>query len=226
MLEKNIPDNDMRQMTTLGRKIENNSFAIIDEEVGEHSWNPEQWEVVRRVIHSTADFEFKSLMAIHEGAIEAGINALEQGCNIIVDVKMITAGLNPDRLGAYGCSVHSFISDEEVIKEAKEKNSTRAIISIQKAKRLGMLDGSIVAIGNAPTALIETARLIKEEGSKPALIVGVPVGFVSAVESKEIIIKAGIPYIVSQGRKGGTTIAVSIIHALLLLSQKRKEVAA
>jgi len=216
-------DNDMRQMTTLGRKIENNSFAIIDDEVGKHNWNAEQWEIVRRVIHSTADFEYNTLMELHDDAVDSGISALEAGCNVIVDVKMITAGLNPDRLGAYGCSVHSFISDEDVIKEAKEKNSTRAIVSMQKAKRLGMLDGAIVAIGNAPTALIETARLIKEEGAKPALMIGVPVGFVSAVESKEIIIDSGVPYIVSRGRKGGTTIAVSIVHALLLLSQKRKE---
>jgi len=159
-------DNDMRQMTTLGRKIENNSFAVIDEEVGEHNWNPEQWKIVRRVIHSTADFEFKTIMKMHERAVDAGINALELGCNIIVDVKMITAGLNADRLGAYGCSVHSFISDEDVIKEAKEKNSTRAIVSMQKAKRLGMLDSAIVSIGNAPMALIEVARLINNEGAK------------------------------------------------------------
>ena len=224
MNQNKNPDNDMRQMTTLGRSIENNSFAVIDEEVGDHDWNIEQWEVVRRVIHSTADFEFKTIMHMHEKAIDAGIVALESGCNIIVDVKMITAGLNADRLGAYGCSVHSFISDEDVIKEAKEKNSTRAIVSMQKAKRLSVLDGAIIAIGNAPTALIETARLIKEEGIKPALIVGVPVGFVSAVESKEIIMESDVPYIVSRGRKGGTTIAVSIIHALLLLSQKRKEI--
>jgi len=211
---------DMRQMTSLGRTIENNSFAIIDEEIGEHTFPSEQWEVVRRVIHATADFDFKNIMRLSDTAVESGIKALMGGCNIIVDVKMISAGLNQDRLNAYGCKVHSFISDEDVIAEAKEKGSTRAIVSMQKAEKLNLLDGAVVAIGNAPTALIELARMIREEGVKPALIIGVPVGFVSAIESKEEILLLDIPYIVSQGRKGGTTIAVSIIHALLLLSTK------
>ncbi|VAX35562.1 Cobalt-precorrin-8 methylmutase [hydrothermal vent metagenome] len=211
---------DMRQMTGLGRKIENNSFAIIDAEVGTHSFPSDQWEVVRRIIHATADFEFKNIACLSDDAVEAGIKALKAGCNIIVDVKMIAVGLNQNRLDAYGCKVHSFISDENVIKEAKQNNSTRAIVSMQKAKRLELLDGSIIAIGNAPTALIEIARMIRQESIKPALIIGVPVGFVSAVESKEEILSAKVPYIITRGRKGGTTIAVSIIHALLLLSKE------
>ncbi len=212
-------DNDMRQMTTLGRGIEDSSFAIIDQEAGAHTFLPGEWEVVRRVIHATADFEFKDILRLHPQAIEQGIEALQKGCNIIVDVKMITAGLNMDRLNAYGCRIHSFISDEDVIEEAKSKNSTRAIVAMHKAHRLNLLNGSIIAIGNAPTALIETARLVKEEGVKPALIIGVPVGFVSAVESKEVILPLDVPYIISRGRKGGSTIAVAIIHALLLLSK-------
>jgi len=209
----------MRQMTSLGRQIEQDSFTIIDREAGEHSFPAAEWEVVRRVIHATADFEFKQIMKFHPRAVESGIAALVSGCNIIVDVKMITAGLNEDRLNAYGCKVHSFISDVDVIEEAKTKNSTRAIVSMQKAHRLGFFDGSIIAIGNAPTALIETARLVKEEGIKPSLIIGVPVGFVSAVESKEVILPLDVPFIVSRGRKGGSPIAVAIIHALLLLSK-------
>lgn len=210
--------NDMRQMTSLGRNIEENSFAIIDKEAGEHSFSPDQWQVVRRVIHSTADFEYKNLVVFHPHAIQSGIAALKNGCSIIVDVKMIQAGLNEDRLGAYGCKISSFISDEDVIKRAKEKNSTRAIEAMKKAHQLGILDGSIVAIGNAPTALLEIARLIKEENAKPCLIIGVPVGFVSAKESKEAILALDSPYIVSKGRKGGSAIAVAIIHALLFLS--------
>lgn len=212
--------NDMRQMTGLGRSIEDGSFAIIDQEAGPHSFNPDEWQVVRRVIHSTADFEYKSLMRFHSDAIRSGIAALKIGCFIIVDVKMISAGLNEDRLKAYGCSIASYISDTDVIAAAKEKNSTRAIESMRKAHRLGKLDGAIVAIGNAPTALLETVRLIKEEHAKPALIIGVPVGFVSAAESKEAVLNLGgeTPYIVSYGRKGGSPIAVAIIHALLLLS--------
>ena len=172
--------NDMRQMTALGRNIEDGSFAVIDKEAGPHNFEPGQWQVVRRVIHATADFEFLKLMKFHSRAIQSGIAALKAGCNIIVDVKMIAAGLNEDRLRAYGCAITSYISDGDVISLAKEKNSTRAIESMRKAHRLGKLNGAIIAIGNAPTALIETARLIREENASPALIIGVPVGFVSA----------------------------------------------
>ena len=137
---------------------------------------------------------------------------------MLVDVKMIAVGLNQARLDAYGCKVCQYISDEDVIATAKENNSTRAIESIQKAHRLGQLDGAVVAIGNAPTALLEVARLAREGLARPALIIGVPVGFVSAAESKEAVLELDVPYIVARGRKGGSTIAVSIIHALLLHS--------
>jgi precorrin-8X/cobalt-precorrin-8 methylmutase len=210
--------NDMRQMTTLGRSIEDSSFAIIDAEAGAHEFDARQWQVVRRVIHATADFEFKSLMRLSRDAVASGIAALTRGCPVVCDVKMIIAGLNEERLAAYGCQTHCFISDQDVIAEAKSKNSTRAIESMRKAHRVGLLDGAVVAVGNAPTALIEVARLVKEEGARPALIIGVPVGFVSAAESKEIALAADAPSIVARGRKGGSTIAVAIIHALLLLS--------
>jgi precorrin-8X/cobalt-precorrin-8 methylmutase len=210
--------NDMRQMTALGRHIEDSSFAIIDKEVGPHAFPPAEWQVVRRVIHATADFEFQSLMRFHPEAVGAGISALRAGCPVIVDVKMITAGLNEERLAAYGCRVHSHISDEDVIATAKAHNTTRAIEAMRKAQRLGLLHGAVVAIGNAPTALLELGRLVKEEGVRPALIIGVPVGFVSAAESKEVVLDLPIPSIVSRGRKGGSPIAVAIVHALLLLS--------
>jgi precorrin-8X/cobalt-precorrin-8 methylmutase len=210
--------NDMRQMTALGRSIEDRSFAIIDAEAGPHEFVANEWQVVRRVIHATADFEFKSLMRFHPDAAHAGIRALRGGCPVIVDVKMISAGLNEERLHAYGCSITSYISDEDVIATAKAANTTRAIEAMRKAHRLGKLDGAVVAIGNAPTALIETVRLVREEDAKPALIIGVPVGFVSAAESKEAVLSLSIPHIVARGRKGGSPIAVAIIHALLLLS--------
>src|SRR5262249_4492489 len=133
---------------------------------------------------------------------------------------MIAAGLNEDRLASYGCKVHSFISDEDVIAAAKAENSTRAICAMKKAHRLGLLDGSIVAIGNAPTALLEVARLVRGESGRPALVIGVPVGFVSAAESKEVALALPAPFVVARGRKGGSPIAVAIIHALLLLSAK------
>jgi precorrin-8X/cobalt-precorrin-8 methylmutase len=214
--------NDMRQMTNMGRNIEDSSFSIIDSEAGAHTFRADEWQVVRRVIHATADFEFKSLMSFSPDAIASGVSALKRGCPLVADVKMILAGLNEDRLAAYGCKTHCFISDEDVIAEAKAKNSTRAIEAMRKAHKLGLLDGAIVAVGNAPTALIETARLCKEAGAKPALVIGVPVGFVSAAESKEIAIAGGAPHIVARGRKGGSTIAVAIVHALLLLSTEVK----
>jgi precorrin-8X/cobalt-precorrin-8 methylmutase len=210
--------NDMRQMTALGRSIEDGSFAVIDAEAGPHEFAPAEWQVVRRVIHATADFEFKTLMRFSAGAVAAGVAALRGGCPVLVDVKMISAGLNEERLGAYGCTVSSYISDEDVIAEAKARNSTRAIESMRKAHRLGRLDGAVVAIGNAPTALLEVARLVKEEAAKPALVIGVPVGFISAAESKEVALGLPTPHIVARGRKGGSPIAVAIIHALLLLS--------
>src|SRR5262249_10175444 len=126
-----------------------------------------------------------------------------------------------ERLTSYGCKTHCFISDEDVIAAAKAANSTRAIEAMRKAHKLGLLDGAVVAVGNAPTALIELARLVREENAKPALVIGVPVGFVSAAESKEIALASPAPYIVARGRKGGSTIAVAIVHALLLLSTER-----
>lgn len=210
--------NDMRQLTALGRRIEDDSFAIVDREAGDHGFGPDDWQVVRRVIHATADFEFQTLMRLSPDAVRAGIAALRGGCPILVDVRMIAAGLNQDRLDAYGCAVHAYISDDDVIATAKAANTTRAIESIRKAHRLGVLDGAIVAIGNAPTALLEVVRLVSDEGARPALVIGVPVGFVSAAESKEAILALPTPFIVARGRKGGSPIAVAVIHALLLLS--------
>ncbi|MBI3768376.1 MAG: precorrin-8X methylmutase [Deltaproteobacteria bacterium] len=212
----------MRQLTALGRTIEDESFAIIDAEAGAHDFSRAEWQVVRRVIHATADFEFKSLLRFHPEAVRAGIDALKGGSSIVVDVKMIAAGLNEDRLAAYGCSVTSLISDEDVIAAAKAENSTRAIESMRKAHRLGKLDRAMVAIGNAPTALLEVARLVREEGARPALVLGVPVGFVSAAMSKEAVLELDTPFIIARGRKGGSPIAVAIIHALLYLAAEER----
>jgi precorrin-8X/cobalt-precorrin-8 methylmutase len=174
--------------------------------------------VVRRVIHATADFEFKQLMRFSADAVESGVRALRRGSPINVDVNMIAAGLSSERLAAYGCEVHGFISDDDVISRAKADNSTRAIEAMRKAHRLGLLEGSIIAIGNAPTALLEVGRLVLEAELRPALVIGVPVGFVSAAESKEATLELPVPFIVARGRKGGSPVAVAILHALLLLS--------
>ena len=212
---------DMQQLTTRGRAIEEGSFGVIDAEVGAHHFTPAEWQVVRRVIHATADFEFKTITTFHQQAVTAGIAALRRGAPIVTDVQMIEAGLNRDRLGVFGCRVHHFISDLEVIAEAKRQGETRAVIAMRRARAL--LDGGIAAIGNAPTALLEISRMIRADGLRPALVVGVPVGFVNAQESKEEILGLPVPAIVTRGRKGGSPIAVAILHALLALTENPLE---
>lgn len=208
------------QMTQAGQKIEHDSFAIVDKEVGTHSYTAMQWGIVRRMIHATADFEFNGLSHFHPRAVAAGINAIKQGAAIVADVEMICVGLSKPRLSHFGVNTHHFIADDDVITQAKAENSTRAVQAMRKAHKLGLLDGSIIAVGNAPTALLEVIRLIKEENVKPALIVGMPVGFVSAAESKaETELLESIPWMVTHGRKGGSTLVVAAIHALLALAE-------
>lgn len=213
------------QLTALGRAIEHDSFALIDAEVGDaHSYAASQWPVVRRMIHASADFEFNGLTFFHPGAIEAGIAAIRRGAPVVADVEMICVGLSRPRLAHFGMKAHQFISDEDVIAAAKANGGTRAIEAMRKAHRLGLLEGSIVAVGNAPTALIEVVRLIEEEGVRPALVLGMPVGFVSAAESKErLMAQQEVPWIAIRGRKGGSTLAVAALHALLALAEEGKE---
>lgn len=212
------------QLTAAGRAIEHDSFAIIDAEVGAHAYSAEQWPIVRRMIHANADFEFNGLTDFHPAAVEAGLAAiLSGGSRVVADVEMICVGLSAARLAHFGISTHQFISDTDVIARAKAEETTRAVQAMRKAHRLGLIDGAIVGIGNAPTALIELVRLIREEGARPALVVGMPVGFVSAAESKDLM--AGlddVPWVVIRGRKGGSTLVVAAIHALLGLAEARQ----
>jgi len=207
--------NDLRQMTALGRAIEDDSFAIIDREIGPHDHSPQEWEVVRRVIHATADFEFKWTTRFGNDAIASGCAAIKRGAPVVADVKMIVVGLNAARLASFGCVPHAFIDDEDVIRRAKAGATTRAVESMREAHARGLLHGGIIAIGNAPTALIEIVRLHREEGVTPALVLGMPVGFVNAAESKELLMTTAIPYVVTRGRKGGSTITVAALHACL-----------
>ena len=209
------------QMTQAGQKIEHDSFAIVDQEVGTHKYPSAEWNIVRRMIHATADFEFNGLTKFHPDAVSAGLNAISQGSNIVADVEMICVGLSKPRLSHFGVMTHHYIADADVITLAKAENSTRAVQAMRKAQRLGLLDNSIIAVGNAPTALLEVVRMIKQEGVRPALIVGMPVGFVSAAESKdETALLQEIPWIITQGRKGGSTLVVAAIHALLALAEQ------
>jgi precorrin-8X/cobalt-precorrin-8 methylmutase len=212
------------QLTQAGRQIEHDSFAIVDAEAGPHAYNPVQWQVVRRIIHATADFEFNGLTRFHPDAIKAGLQAVARGAPIVADVEMICVGLSKPRLAHFGSSAYQFISDEDVIAQAKVENSTRAVQAMRKANEQGRLEGGIVAIGNAPTALLEVLRLIREQGVRPALIVGMPVGFVSAAESKALLSElADIPWIIIEGRKGGSTLVVATLHAILALTEAEQK---
>lgn len=212
------PAHDLRQMTALGRAIEDDSFAIIDREVGPHDHDPAQWEVVRRIIHATADFEFKWTTRFHADAVARGAAAIRAGAPVVADVKMIVVGLNAARLASFGCTAHTFIDETEVIAEAKAAGTTRAVMATRRAHQLGLLHGGVVAIGNAPTALLELVRLHQEEGVTPGLVLGMPVGFVNAVESKEALLETSIPSVITRGRKGGSTITVAALHAFLHLA--------
>ena len=152
------------QLTRAGQQIEHDSFAIVDREAGPHQYTDPQWQIVRRMIHATADFEFNGLTRFHDNAIEAGLAAINNGAAIVADVEMICVGLSQPRLKHFGVSTQHFISNEDVIAKAKAENSTRAVQAMRKAQQKGLLDGGIVAVGNAPTALLEVERLIREEG--------------------------------------------------------------
>ncbi|KAF3982690.1 MAG: precorrin-8X methylmutase [Methylococcales symbiont of Hymedesmia sp. n. MRB-2018] len=212
------------QMTQAGQKIEHDSFAIVDQEIGTHHYTEAQWHIVRRMIHATADFEFNGLARFHPQAVEAGLAAILSGAAIVADVEMICVGLSKPRLSHFGVNSHHFIADADVITTAKAENSTRAVQAMRKAHRAQLLDNSIVAVGNAPTALLEVIRLIKEDYIKPALIVGMPVGFVSAAESKAALEQLdNIPWIITHGRKGGSTLVVAAVHALLALAEAQSK---
>lgn len=211
------------QLTDAGRQIEHDSFAIVDSEAGSHNYSPDQWQVVRRMIHASADFEFNGLTRFHPDAVTAGVQALLNSAPIVADVEMICVGLSKPRLAHFGVVTHQFISDDDVIATAKAENSTRAVQAMRKAQKLNLLNGAIIAVGNAPTALLEVVRMIREENVKPALVIGMPVGFVSAAESKATLSELdNVPWIVIDGRKGGSTLVVAAIHALLALAETRQ----
>ena len=193
--------------------IEKRSFEIITELLGERKLDPENELVIKRVIHTSADFDYADNLVFSEHAVQKGIEALRGGCDIVTDTQMAKAGINKTILGKLGGEVHCFMSDPDVAAEAKERGITRAIVSMERAGKLQK--PCIFAIGNAPTALISLHEQIQAGTLHPALIVGVPVGFVNVVESKELILDSEVPYIVARGRKGGSNVAAAICNALL-----------
>ena len=203
--------------TEKGQSIEDKSMQIIDSEIGSHQYNEQEWPIVRRIIHATADFDFArdNKIIFHKDAIKNGINALKNGCNIIVDVNGVIGGLNKQNLKDFGNNVICNISNPVIVEEAKRYNKTRAQTSMRIVA--SEMNGGIIVIGNAPTALLEVIQMVQEGVMTPALIIGIPVGFVSSPESKEALQALDVPYITNNGRKGGSPCASSIVNALFKL---------
>ena len=194
--------------------IEKRSFEIITELLAGRTLDPENELVIKRAIHTTADFDYADNLVFSEHAVQKGIDALRAGCDIVTDTQMARAGINKTILTSLGGEVHCFMSDADVAETAKARGVTRALVSMEKAATLEK--PCIFAIGNAPTALFSLQALMEAGRLQPALIIGVPVGFVNVVESKERIIASALaPYIVARGRKGGSNVAAAICNALL-----------
>ncbi len=197
------------------KEIETRSFEIITQELGDCPLVPGTEAIVKRCIHTSADFDYAKNLCFSEGAVEQALDAIRGGASIVTDTQMAKAGINKSILGKYGGQVYCFMSDEDVAEEAKKRGSTRAAASMEKAAAMG--EDLIFAIGNAPTALIRLYELIQDRKINPRLIIGVPVGFVNVVASKELIMGLDVPYIVAKGRKGGSNIAACICNALLYM---------
>ena len=200
--------------------IEKRSFAIITEELGGRTFPESVAEVVKRVIHTSADFDYADNLCFSPDAVERAKAALEAGATIVTDTNMALAGISKPTLAKLGGRAVCLMADEDVAREAKERGVTRATVSMEHAAKL---DGPLIfAIGNAPTALIRLHELMEEGAVSPALVIGVPVGFVNVVESKELFIGGETPYIIARGRKGGSNVAAAIVNALLYQIVRRE----
>jgi precorrin-8X/cobalt-precorrin-8 methylmutase len=200
-------------------EIEAQSFRIIDEEAGVHGFSPEQWPVVRRMIHTSADFEYKKTVRFHPNALKAGLEAIRQGKTIVTDTNMARVGIRKKELSRFGVAVECYISDPKVGRIAADTGATRAKAAVDAA--IEAMPGGIYVIGNAPTALLRLIELIKSGRASPALIIGLPVGFVNAAESKAALIELDHPYISNIGRKGGSNVAASVVNALAIMALDR-----
>ncbi len=206
--------------TRKGQSIEDASMRVIEDEIGAHGYGRMEWPVVRRVIHSTADFDFAGSNAIlfSDGAVASGIGAIRGGCRVIADVDGVVGLLNRQALRDFGIQVICRISDPEVARIAAQQDVTRSQASMRAAR--DDMDGGIVVIGNAPTALLEVIRMIREGIARPALVIGIPVGFISAAESKAELARTDTEYITNIGRKGGSPSAAAMLNALLRLARE------
>ncbi len=197
-------------------EIEELSFKIIDDEAGRHNFSPDQWSIVRRMIHTSADFEYMESIRFHKDAIARGLEAIRNGENIVTDTNMARVGIRKSDLERFGTEVKCFMTDSEVCRIASKTGTTKAKAAVDAA--IPDMENGIYVVGNAPTALLRLIELVKEKRAKPALIIGLPVGFVNAEESKANLIEMEYPYISNIGRKGGSNIAASVVNALAILS--------
>ena len=193
-------------------EIEKRSFEIITEELQGRTFDPWQEPIIKRVIQTTADFDYADNLVFSEGVVQTAHNLFREGACIVTDTKMAMSGINKTALATLGGEVYNFITDEDVIAQAKEQGLTRSAVCMDKAAKLDR--PVIFAIGNAPTALVRLYELM-QEGYRPALIIGVPVGFVNVVQAKELILSADVPSIIARGRKGGSNVAAAIVNALM-----------
>ncbi|NOX35106.1 MAG: precorrin-8X methylmutase [Deltaproteobacteria bacterium] len=198
------------------QEIEDLSFKIIKKEAGAHTFKDDQWPVVRRMIHTSADFDYMDTVRFSPGAVQKGIAAIQSGCQIFTDTNMARVGIRKKEIHEFGGRVSCLIAKEDVAKKAKKTGTTRALAAVDMACEL-VKDG-IYVIGNAPTALLRLIELVKDKKADPALVIGVPVGFVNAAESKDGLMALDIPYITNKGRKGGSNIAASIVNALAIMA--------
>lgn len=199
----------------LPSEIEKRSFEIISEELSKMGISiPEEQEpITKRVIHTSADFDYASTMTYSDGAIARAKELIKNGAHIVTDTNMALSGINKKKLAEYGVQVHCFMADEDVAKEAKERQVTRATVSMERAAALDV--PVIFAIGNAPTALIQLHEMMESGKFTPEFVIGVPVGFVNVVAAKELFLNSNVPFIINKGRKGGSNIAAAIVNAIL-----------
>ena len=200
--------------------IEARSMEIIESEMGPHAFTVEQLPIVKRCIHTSADFDYMKNLRFTDHAVEAGLAAIRQGCTIVTDTKMAWSGVNKKVLEKFGGQAVCYMADADVAAEAKARGETRATVSMERAAAL--TGPVILAIGNAPTALVRACQLMEEGKFSPALIIGAPVGFVNVVESKELLCSMEGEHIVAMGRKGGSNIAATICNALLYMASNNE----
>ena len=200
--------------------IEDLSFKIIEQEAGHHGFSADQWPIVRRMIHTSADFEYLETVRFHPEAVQKGISAIQKGCHIFTDTNMARVGIRKREIHSFGGQVSCLIADESIAKKALDAGTTRALAAVDMACDK-MKDG-IYVIGNAPTALLRLIERIREKKASPALVIGMPVGFVNAAESKDALMACDFPYITSKGRKGGSNVAASIVNAMAIMASEKK----